>query len=92
MLDNFALLYKVKIMAEENKTIVKEEIPEEQKKFTLNVWVKGIVHYKWWVIGATLGLGVIGLLNMKLLLLTSVCHIFFCLSSKNLSCLFVFLL
>ncbi len=52
-------------MAEENKNLVKEELPEEQKKFTLNVWVKGLVHYKWWVIGGTLGLGLIGALGTQ---------------------------
>lgn len=52
-------------MAEEIKKNVREEIPEEQKKFTLNVWVKGLVHYKWWVIGGTLGLGLIGALGTQ---------------------------
>ena len=52
-------------MAEENKKLVKEELPEEQKKFTLNVWTKGLVHYKWWVIGGTLGLGLIGALGTQ---------------------------
>ena len=51
-------------MAEENKQIVKET-PEEQKKFTLNVWVNGLVHFKWWVLGGTLGLGLIGALGTQ---------------------------
>lgn len=51
-------------MAEENKQIVKET-PEEQKKFTLNVWVNGLVHFKWWVLGGTFGLGLIGALGTQ---------------------------
>lgn len=49
---------------EEKKQLAPEENLEE-KKLTLNKWVKGIVHYKWWVIGATLGLGLVGALGTQ---------------------------
>ena len=46
----------------EEKKELAPVINEEEKKLTLNKWVKGIVHYKWVVIGATLALGVVGAL------------------------------
>ncbi len=49
---------------EENKQLAPENL--EEKKLTLNKWVKGIVHYKWWVIGATLGLGIVGALGTQI--------------------------
>ena len=42
----------------EEKKELTPVVQEEEKRLTLNKWVQGIVHYKWWVIGATLGLNI----------------------------------
>ena len=47
----------------EEKKELTTPVQEGEKRLTLNKWVQGIVHYKWWVIGATLGLGVVGALG-----------------------------
>ena len=49
----------------EEKKELTPVVQEEEKRLTLNKWVQGIVHYKWWVIGATLGLGVAGALGTQ---------------------------
>ncbi len=49
----------------EEKKELNPVVQEEEKRLTLNKWVQGIVHYKWWVIGATLTLGVAGALGTR---------------------------
>ena len=49
----------------EEKKELNPVVQEEEKRLTLNKWVQGIVHYKWWVIGATLTSGVAGALGTQ---------------------------
>ena len=50
---------------EEQKDLIVEEKQEEVKRLTFQKWIKGIAHYKWWVIGGTLVLGVAGALGTQ---------------------------
>ena len=50
---------------EEQKELIVNEQKEEVKRLTFQKWLKGIAHYKWWVIGGTLVLGVAGALGTE---------------------------
>ena len=50
---------------EEEKKELAPKSEETSNKLTFNAWLKGIVHYKWWVIGGTLGLGLVGALGVQ---------------------------
>ena len=50
---------------EEEKKELAPKSEETSNKLTFNAWLKGIVHYKFWVIGGTLALGLIGALGVQ---------------------------
>lgn len=53
---------------ENNNHEIIVETKEEQKRLTFHKWIKGIVHYKWWVVGSTLVVGLIGALGVQFVL------------------------
>ena len=52
-------------MQEQKELIINEQEKEETKRLTFQKWLKGIGHYKWWIIGGTLVLGVAGALGTE---------------------------
>ena len=52
-------------MEEQKELIVEEKQKEEAKRLTFQKWLKGIAHYKWWVVGGTLAFGVLGALGTQ---------------------------
>ena len=50
-------------MEEKKENVIKAE--EGEKKLTFQAWLKGIAHYKWWVVGGTVALGLVGALGVQ---------------------------